>query len=170
MCPRRRGHCFTLIEVLIVVVIMAVLAAVVIPQFSSATDDAKLSALEYNLKVMREQVQIYAAHHLGEFPDIQNDALPQLTGATDLGGNIGAPGPAFPFGPYIKEALPVNPFDQSNVVTAVQNPGQRPTQACGPREGWLYDKKSGAVWPNHPEYYKSFAGEAEAETLPIEGP
>ena len=40
---------FTLVEVLIVVVIMAVLAAVVIPQFSSTTDDARKSTIEFNL-------------------------------------------------------------------------------------------------------------------------
>jgi prepilin-type N-terminal cleavage/methylation domain-containing protein len=39
---RRIG--FTLIEVLIVVVIMAVLAATIIPQFSSSTDEAKQRA------------------------------------------------------------------------------------------------------------------------------
>jgi prepilin-type N-terminal cleavage/methylation domain-containing protein len=158
----RRGHGFTLIEVLIVVVIMAVLAAVVIPRFSSSTEDAKQSALEYNMKVMREQIQIYAAHHLGDLPTIQNNDLPQLTGATDLDGNIGDPGPDHPFGPYIKEALPVNPFDQSNEVTGVTLKGQKPTGAVGSREGWQYDESNGAVWPNHPGYYRTQISEAES--------
>ena len=39
----RRSSGFTLVEILIVVVIMAVLAATIIPQFSSATNDAKTS-------------------------------------------------------------------------------------------------------------------------------
>jgi general secretion pathway protein G len=40
---------FTLIEVLIVVVIMAILAGTIIPQFAASTDDAKASALKFNL-------------------------------------------------------------------------------------------------------------------------
>ena len=36
---------FTLVELLIVVIILAILAAVVIPQFAASTDDAKIAAL-----------------------------------------------------------------------------------------------------------------------------
>ena len=40
---------FTLVEILIVVVILSVLAAIAIPQFNSSTEDAKLSALDTDL-------------------------------------------------------------------------------------------------------------------------
>jgi general secretion pathway protein G len=153
---------FTLIEVLIVVAIVAVLAAVLIPRVSSSTDDAKESSLGYNVKVMREQAQIYRAHHLGAFPEIRDNALPQLTGATDLQGQIGEASPDYPFGPYVKEALPVNPFDQSNKVTRVAVPGQKPTGVVGSLGGWQYDPSNGTFWPNHPGYYKGPGGSAEA--------
>ena len=39
----QKQNAFTLIEILIVVVIMAVLAAAIIPQFTDSTDDAKES-------------------------------------------------------------------------------------------------------------------------------
>ncbi len=48
-----RRNAFTLIEVLIVVIIMAVLAATIIPQFSSSTTDAKISSLKFNLAALR---------------------------------------------------------------------------------------------------------------------
>ena len=77
---RRRG--FTLIEVLIVVVIMAVLAATIIPQFSSSTRDAKDSALEFNTHTMRSQIELYKVHHNSNYPDQIGDStngyLPQL--------------------------------------------------------------------------------------------
>ena len=44
-----RRHAFTLVEVLIVVVILAILAGTVIPQFTASSDDAKDSAVLYNL-------------------------------------------------------------------------------------------------------------------------
>ena len=60
-----RRSAFTLIEVLIVVVIMAVLAATIIPQFASSTTDAKVSALKFNLHGLRQQVEMYKLQHNG---------------------------------------------------------------------------------------------------------
>ena len=64
---RRSG--FTLVEVLIVVVILAILAAAVVPQFSSSTQDAKFSTSVFNLQTLRAQVQVYKAQHNGVYPD-----------------------------------------------------------------------------------------------------
>ena len=47
MNAKAHRNAFTLIEVLIVVIIMALLAATIIPQFSSSTSDAKKSAVEF---------------------------------------------------------------------------------------------------------------------------
>src|SRR5262245_49874015 len=70
---------FTLIEVLIVVVIMATLAAVVIPQFSSSAEDAKAAGLKHNLHTLREIIQIYQAYHGGSSPSLVSGDLPGLT-------------------------------------------------------------------------------------------
>ena len=106
----RRG--FTLIEVLIVIVIMAVLAATIIPQFSSSTRDAKDSSLNFNTHTMRSQIELYKVHHNGSYPDQIGDAtngyLPQLTKATNASGNTGDAGPSYPYGPYIEGDLPAN--------------------------------------------------------------
>jgi len=166
----RRNHGFTLIEVLIVVVLVAVLAATIIPQFASSTEDAKESALEYNLKVMRSQIEVYEACHFGDYPTIRTGDLPQLTGATNVRGEIGTPGPDYPFGPYVDQALPVNPFDDSNKVTPVAVPGQRPTRPVGSLGGWLYDQSNGAIWPNHAEYYLERLGGLVGEPIEITGP
>jgi hypothetical protein len=50
--------------------------------------------------------------------------------------------------------LPRNSFDNSNKVTAVAAPGQKPTAAVGALGGWQYDASNGTLWPNHPAYYK----------------
>ena len=54
---------FTLVELLIVVIILAILAAIVIPQFSSATDDTKEAALDSNLGGLRNAIELYKAQH-----------------------------------------------------------------------------------------------------------
>ena len=63
MSRDRRRNAFTLIEVLIVVIIMAVLAATIIPQFSSSTNDAKNSSVVFNLQTIRSQIEMYKTHH-----------------------------------------------------------------------------------------------------------
>ena len=63
---QRRG--FTLVEVLIVVVILGILAATVLPQFTSANDDAKESALVQDLQTIRAQVQLYKFQHENTYP------------------------------------------------------------------------------------------------------
>ncbi|MCA9296151.1 MAG: prepilin-type N-terminal cleavage/methylation domain-containing protein [Phycisphaerales bacterium] len=56
---RRRG--FTLVEIMIVVAIMGILAAIVFPKFVNATDDARESATKTQLRVVRTAVERYQA-------------------------------------------------------------------------------------------------------------
>src|SRR5918996_4328030 len=59
---------FTLVELLIVVIILAVLAAIIVPQFSSATKDAQDAALDANLSSIRSAIELYRAQHNGAYP------------------------------------------------------------------------------------------------------
>lgn len=68
--PVRRA--FTLIEILIVVVILGILAAVVIPQFTDAADDANDAAVRTQLQTLRGQIELYRAQQGGS-PDFEND-------------------------------------------------------------------------------------------------
>lgn len=63
---RRRG--FTLIEILIVVVILGILAAIVIPQFTDAAQDASASSARSQLQTMRSQVELYRVQNNGQIP------------------------------------------------------------------------------------------------------
>ena len=58
---------FTLVELLIVVIILGILAAVVIPQFSDASEDARLSSLTTNLQTIRGQIELYHIQY-GVYP------------------------------------------------------------------------------------------------------
>lgn len=143
MTGNRYRKAFTLIEVLIVVVIMAILAATIIPQFSSSTEDAKESSVSFNTHTLRSQIELYKVHHGGNYPTITASDLPQLTSATDLTGATGASGPAFPYGPYVDGELPNNPMNDLNTVVAG-------TGAAGDgTTGWQYDATTGGIWPNH---------------------
>jgi prepilin-type N-terminal cleavage/methylation domain-containing protein len=150
------GRCrgFTLIEVLIVVVILAVLAALIIPHYADLSQSAKDSTLKHNMHTMQSQIGLYRTDHREKYPTIQDNDLPQLTRATNGQGEIGLPGEEHPYGPYLVGGLPPNPFDGSNKVTAVAKAGQQPTAAVGKLGGWQYDVTNAALWPNHAEYYR----------------
>jgi len=149
MSTDRRRSAFTLIEVLIVVVIMAVLAATIIPQFTSSTKDAQNSAVEFNSRTLRAQIELYKAHHNGAYPDLSKGAnLEQLTKYTDASGATSATKTgAYVYGPYVAE-IPKNPFNNKNAVQAVtDNP---PTKGIsGDGYGWQYNKDTGGIWPAH---------------------
>lgn len=64
--PRRRG--FTLIEILIVVIILGVLAAIVVPQFVNAAQSSQDAAFVANLKALNEAMMRFQLEN-GEFPE-----------------------------------------------------------------------------------------------------
>jgi type II secretion system protein G len=147
-----RRSAFTLIEVLIVVIIMALLAATVIPQLTSTTTDAKKSALEFNLHTIRSQIQLYRAQH-NAFPTVA-DFENQMTLKTTLAGLSTGDDADLIYGPYIQGNIPKNPFNNSSTVVAVGTAKAIPTAAVGGgTTGWQYDVMTGGFYPNNTEYY-----------------
>jgi general secretion pathway protein G len=144
----RRGAGFTLIEIMIVVVILATLAATIIPQFSTSVNDSKVATMQSNLHTLRTQIQLYSLQHGGLFPTITGATLPQLTGNTNVGGTLGT-GSGFIYGPYVQTQIPVNPIDGNSTVTATAV--FPPTAATG-AGGWLYDAATGQIAPNDTAY------------------
>ena len=145
----RKNKAFTLIEVLIVVVIMAVLAATVIPQFASSTTDAKESSLKFNMHTLRSQIELYKIHH-GSYPTLADDTLNQLLVKTDASGAEDSSGE---FGPYLDGDIPANPFDGVNSVYATSSTS--PTAVANTSGGWQYNASTGGIWPNNSEYWES---------------
>ena len=112
-----RHKAFTLVELLIVVIILGILAAVVIPQFSDASTDARVSSLVTNLATIRGQLEFYRMQHNSKYPT-DNSTLPaQMTAGTKVDGTAGTD-----FGPYLQR-IPNNPFNNTNTVTATKGSG-----------------------------------------------
>ena len=128
---------FTLVELLIVVIILGILAAVVIPQFSDASTDARLSSLQTNLATMRGQIELYKLQHGGTYPSLVN-FVDAMTKKTDFDGTINAT--TGKYGPYM-QSIPNNPFTNppGNDVTA---------GAAGAAKAWYYDASNGTFRAN----------------------
>jgi prepilin-type N-terminal cleavage/methylation domain-containing protein len=142
-----RHSAFTLVEVLIVVVIMAILAATIIPQFTDSTQDAKVSTTKFNLHTLRSQIELYKAQHNGVVP---TGTLVELTTSTDIDGNQGT-GANFPYGPYIRE-IPMNPFTNQNSVTVISSDPAAAGDVTG-AGGWLYNDTTGGIWIDHDDHF-----------------
>jgi prepilin-type N-terminal cleavage/methylation domain-containing protein len=145
-----KREAFTLVEVLLVVVIMAILAATVIPQFTSSSDDAKKSALMFNLHTLRSQIELYKSQHGGTAPTLTSGNLPQLLTGTNAEGATGTPGTSYPYGPYLSNGIPSNPFS-NNVKTITATTGT-PSAPSG-TGGWLYDATTGQIWADTDGYF-----------------
>ena len=140
---KERG--FTLVEVLIVVVIMAVLAAVVVPQFGASTEDAKQSTGEFNVSTLRSIIQTYRGQHNGLSPTLTAGALPGLTAKTLANGTVDTSGP---YGPYLLD-FPENPFTGNTVVAATTKTNatiaDTDVTSAG-AGGWLYNAANGEIF------------------------
>ena len=119
---RRSESGFTLVELLIVVIILGILAAVVIPQFNTAAAESKESALASNLATVRQAIELYKVQHNDTFPDAA--IVVKLTTATDATGAAGTK-----YGPYIRNSFPANPINaKATVTTAATTPAAGTTE------------------------------------------
>ena len=120
---------FTLVEILIVVVILGILAAIVVPQFASATQDSKAGNLKSQLGTLQRQIELYRAKN-NQYPDLDT-----------LGWGSDAEPDSLIGGHYIKMA-PVNAAwpDSSDVKRFAL----LTTNAAGERghadAGWLWNE------------------------------
>jgi prepilin-type N-terminal cleavage/methylation domain-containing protein len=128
----RHRNAFTLVEVLVVVIILGILAAIVIASFSHVTGDARVNSTLRQLQVIRNWVQLYKFDHTDAAPDLVTNQWDPLLLATDVDGTIDAAGA---FGPY-SSSIPKNPLNGNSVVAA---------NLSGPDVGWIYDAATGAM-------------------------
>ena len=139
--PTRKG--FTLIEILIVVIILGILAAIVIPQFTNASKEAKQSSLVTQVQSLRSQIALFKLQHNDYLPGcnpVTNTTFAeatfwdQMTLFSDLdGATVAAKDATHVYGPYM-QSIPVNPLNNSSTVAAAAAVGV----------GFVYDYNAGA--------------------------
>lgn len=152
MSTLRKG--FTLVEILIVVVILGILAAIVVPQFASASQDAIKSALQSQMQTVSAQIELFRVQNAGTLPHAA--AADALADGANNGANHSG------WGVLVEESFlkdtPNNGFTGSdNVVTqaaavggavaGILAAGANPA-ANGGDDGWFYNTTLGTVHPN----------------------
>ena len=103
----RRGG-FTLVELMIVVVIIGVLAAMVVPRFAGSTDQAKIARAKSDVAAIGVALDLYELN-VGSYPESLEDLLKREppSGVDPTQWN----------GPYLKRGLPKDPWGRSYLYT-----------------------------------------------------
>ena len=145
---------FTLVEILIVVVILGILAAIVIPQFTEASNEARLSSLVSDLQTTRSQIELYKIQHTDALPGAFDSTVTPamaLTMYSNAAGDTSVeqkPDVGI-FGPYLQK-IPTNPFASlpanANVIGEVT---ANPSLGTGTGDpGWFFNTITGAFGAN----------------------
>lgn len=129
-----------MVEILIVVIILGILAAIVIPQFTQASTEARISNLKTNLQTVRSQLLLYKTQHLESYPGAT--FATQMTQYTDISGDVAtSPDATHTFGPYL-QSIPINPISNVNtlrIVTGATTVFAAPTTDSG----WWFNSTTG---------------------------
>ena len=141
---------FTVIEIVVIIVVLSVLASIIVPQFTLASSEAKLTKLVSTLQRVRSQIELYRIQHDNLLPGqvisggdiIEDDFITDLI----MQGTDGC-------GPYLEE-IPVNVFNDFNTVTFVNAAAAVAKGTEG--TGWWLNAATGDFFacdsPGHTEY------------------
>lgn len=126
---------FTLVEILIVVVILGILAAIVVPQFTNAANEARGGNVATQVSTIESQLELWAARNSGVYPDLVTDGWGDADTADTMVGED-----------YLKE-IPVNPFTGSSSVVASTafDTDAAVFEIEDSTDGWAYDRATGNI-------------------------
>jgi general secretion pathway protein G len=122
----RKRTGFTLVELVVVVLVLGILAAVAAPKLMNTTSNAKTSSAKRSLSVIRSAIELYKVEN-GSFP-------PAATLATALQ-------------PYLKGPFPICQVGNTNATVATS--AANPIVPVAGGAGWAYNQTTGDFEVNH---------------------
>lgn len=124
----KRG--FSLVELMIVVAVLGILAAIVVPQFQEHATRAKGAVAKDSLRILRSAIELYTVRHSGVPPGYKNDNPQTPPSGLDFCQQLVVQGR------YISE-MPQNPFNKRQDIRTIGNSETFPPNPTG-QFGWVY--------------------------------
>lgn len=123
---------FTLIELVIIIVVLGILAAVAIPKYQDLSGQAKEAQARSAVAAMRSAVTIFYA----------NSAITTGTATWPTLVQLGT------YGTVLASAVPKNPYQSSSNAPDSLVTGVTKGTVVGTRGGWAYKESTGEIWLN----------------------
>lgn len=138
----RKQKGFTLIELVVVVMILGILAAVAAPKLLNTSSTAADNGLKQTLGVVRDAIERYAAEHAGALPGSDGT---EPTFKTDIL-------------PYLRGGFPICPIGTGNALVKI-NPTKGAVMTgentLSPAKSWYYNSGDGQFVCNSSVLIKS---------------
>ncbi|MBN2226598.1 MAG: prepilin-type N-terminal cleavage/methylation domain-containing protein [candidate division Zixibacteria bacterium] len=128
----RENRGFTLIELVIIIVILGILAAVAIPKYQDVSTEAREAAARAALGGLRSGIAIWYANQAVTTGTATWPSLDSLRTA----------------GAVMEHAIPKNPYQSDTNAPDSIVAGVAKGTTVGTRGGWVYNESTGELWPN----------------------
>jgi general secretion pathway protein G len=133
---------FSLVELMIVVAVLGILAAIVVPQFREHSTQAKEAVAKDSLRVLRGAIELYIAQHGGIPPGYEDDDVATTPSGEYFYNQLVRDGR------YLLK-MPINPFNNLDTIRIIGNSGAFPANADS-GSGWTYQPATKTIkldWP-----------------------
>jgi prepilin-type N-terminal cleavage/methylation domain-containing protein len=130
-----KKRAFSLVEMLIVISILGIMAAIVIPMLKDHSQKAKEAAAKDNLRVLRTAIEAYAARNNGVPPGYAGDDPTGIPAGAIV---------VLQLTPGYMKSIPVNPLTDLDTVRTIPN-GPDTLDPPSDAFGWVYKPETKTI-------------------------